>query len=48
MAVELSASRAQTDELRGIGYALAAVLMFGLMDAASKYLSTRYPTAQIV
>ena len=44
----LSATRAHTDELRGIGYALAAMLMFGLMDAASKYLSTRYPTAQIV
>jgi drug/metabolite transporter (DMT)-like permease len=48
VAVELSATQAHTDELRGIGYALAAMLMFGLMDAASKYLSTRYPTAQIV
>ena len=25
-----------------------AMLMFGLMDAASKYLSTRYPTPQII
>lgn len=35
-------------ELRGIMITLAAMLTFGLMDAASKYLSTRYPTVQVV
>lgn len=35
-------------ELRGILITLLAMLLFGLMDAASKYLSLRYPTAQII
>ena len=35
-------------EYRGILITLLAMLMFGLMDAASKYLSTRYPTPQII
>ena len=37
-----------TPELRGVLITLLAMLIFGLMDAASKYLSTRYPTAQII
>ena len=41
-------SRLRTPEFRGILIALAAMLTFGLMDAASKYLSARYPTAQII
>lgn len=48
MAVEAVTERAHGPELRGIGLALAAMLMFGLMDAASKFLATRYPAAQIV
>jgi drug/metabolite transporter (DMT)-like permease len=40
--------RAAGTELRGILITLAAMLVFGLMDAASKYLSTRYPTVQVV
>jgi len=43
-----AAGRLRSAELRGIVLALAAMLMFGLMDAASKYLSTRYPTPQIL
>lgn len=42
------ADRLRSAELRGIVLALAAMLMFGLMDAGSKFLSTRYPTAQII
>jgi drug/metabolite transporter (DMT)-like permease len=34
--------------MRGILITLLAMLLFGLMDAASKYLSTRYPTPQII
>ncbi len=49
MAVELAGGAGRISaELRGILLALAAMLMFGLMDAASKYLSTRYPTPQII
>jgi drug/metabolite transporter (DMT)-like permease len=40
--------RKLSPELRGILITLLAMLMFGLMDAASKYLSTRYPTPQII
>jgi drug/metabolite transporter (DMT)-like permease len=47
--VALSAlARGRTGEFRGIVMALAAMLVFGLMDAASKYLSARYPTPQII
>ena len=35
-------------EMRGIAITLAAMLLFALMDALSKYLSTRYPTPQIL
>ena len=34
--------------MRGIAIALAAMFLFGLMDAVSKYLSARYPTPQIL
>lgn len=37
-----------TPEIRGILVTLLAMLTFGLMDAASKYLSARYPTPQII
>jgi drug/metabolite transporter (DMT)-like permease len=37
-----------TPELRGILTTLAAMLLFGLMDAASKYLAARYPAPQII
>jgi drug/metabolite transporter (DMT)-like permease len=40
--------RAVSAELRGILVTLAAMLLFGLMDAASKFLSTRYPVPQIL
>lgn len=40
--------RALPSELRGILTALAAMLLFGMMDALSKYLSARYPTPQII
>ena len=43
-----AAGRLRSAELRGIVLALCAMFMFGLMDAASKYLSTRYPTPQII
>src|SRR5215207_5800564 len=43
-----AAGRLRSAELRGIVLALLAMLMFGLMDAASKFLSTRYPTPQIL
>ena len=43
-----AAGRLRSNELRGIVLALAAMLLFGLMDAASKYLSVRYPTPQII
>jgi drug/metabolite transporter (DMT)-like permease len=39
--------QAVSAELRGILITLAAMLLFGLMDAASKFLSTRYPVPQI-
>jgi drug/metabolite transporter (DMT)-like permease len=39
---------AASSELRGILIALLAMLLFGLMDAGSKYLSARYPTPQII
>jgi drug/metabolite transporter (DMT)-like permease len=42
------AGRAVSTETRGILIALSAMLLFGLMDAVSKYLSTRYPTPQII
>ena len=48
MAVQVASGQAHGPELRGIGLTLAAMLMFGLMDAASKFLATRYPAAQIV
>ena len=48
MAVGVTSGRAHSGELRGIGLALMAVLLFGLMDAASKFLAARYPIAQIV
>lgn len=35
-------------ELRGILITLVAMFLFGLMDAGSKYLSTRYPIVQIL
>jgi hypothetical protein len=38
---------AVSKEIRGIAITLAAMLLFALMDAVSKYLSTRYPTPQI-
>lgn len=47
MAVSATAQRS-AGEFRGILLALAAMLTFGLMDAASKYLSARYPTPQII
>jgi hypothetical protein len=34
---------AVSKEMRGIAITLAAMLLFALMDAVSKYLSTRYP-----
>ena len=40
--------RAARPELRGVLTVLAAMLLFGLMDGASKYLSARYPTPQII
>ena len=40
--------RAASTELRGILVTLAAMLLFGLMDAGSKFLSTRYPVPQIL
>jgi len=40
--------RAASAELRGILITLAAMLLFGLMDAGSKFLSTRYPVPQIL
>jgi drug/metabolite transporter (DMT)-like permease len=40
--------RAASAELRGILVTLAAMLLFGLMDAGSKFLSTRYPVPQIL
>jgi drug/metabolite transporter (DMT)-like permease len=43
-----AAGRVRSAEFRGILLALSAMLMFGLMDAASKYLSARYPTPQII
>ena len=48
MATEAAIGRAGSAELRGILLALLAMLLFGLMDAASKYLSARYPTPQII
>lgn len=42
------ARRAASAELRGILLMLLAMLLFGLMDAASKYLVARYPTPQII
>ena len=48
MAAQAAAGRLRSAELRGILLALSAMLMFGLMDAASKYLSARYPTPQII
>ena len=48
MAVEAASARAPSAEPRGILLALSAMLLFGLMDAASKFLSARYPTAQII
>ena len=48
MAVGVTSGRAHSGELRGIGLALMAVLLFGLMDAASKFLAARYPITQIV
>ncbi len=48
MRQEALPQRAAGTELRGILITLAAMLVFGLMDAASKYLSTRYPTVQVV
>jgi drug/metabolite transporter (DMT)-like permease len=44
----LTTRAAAGTELRGILVTLAAMLTFGLMDAASKYLSARYPTVQVV
>ncbi|UEM07759.1 DMT family transporter (plasmid) [Skermanella rosea] len=35
-------------ELRGIAITLAAMLLFGLMDAVSKYLSVRYSAPQVL
>ena len=35
-------------EVRGIGLALAAMLVFALMDVCSKYLASRYPAPQIL
>lgn len=48
MASQAAAGRLGSGELRGILLALGAMLLFGLMDAASKYLSARYPTPQII
>lgn len=48
MATQAAAGRFRSGELRGILLALVAMLLFGLMDAASKYLSARYPTPQII
>lgn len=48
MGVGVTSARANPGELRGIGLALLAMLIFGLMDAASKFLAARYPVAQIV
>lgn len=44
----MRAGRALPAELRGILITLLAMFLFGLMDAGSKYLATRYPTAQII
>jgi drug/metabolite transporter (DMT)-like permease len=46
--IGIAAARRLTPEVRGILVTLLAMLMFGLMDAASKFLSTRYPTPQII
>lgn len=43
-----SAASEASPELRGIVIVLMAMLLFGLMDALSKFLATRYPTAQII
>ena len=48
MAVGVTSAQAHSSELRGIGLALLAMLIFGLMDAASKFLAARYPITQIV
>ncbi|MFO1075745.1 MAG: DMT family transporter [Geminicoccaceae bacterium] len=40
--------RAPAPELRGILILLVAMLLFGLMDGLSKFLSARYPTPQIL
>lgn len=44
----MPAARLGSPELRGIAITLIAMLVFGLMDAVSKYLSMRYPTPQIL
>jgi drug/metabolite transporter (DMT)-like permease len=46
--VAAAAGRLRSAEWRGIVLALSAMLLFGLMDAASKFLSARYPTPQII
>jgi drug/metabolite transporter (DMT)-like permease len=48
LALQAATGRLGSGELRGILLALAAMLLFGLMDAASKFLSARYPTPQII
>ena len=48
MPIGIAAAGKLSPELRGILITLLAMLLFGLMDAASKYLSTRYPTPQII
>jgi drug/metabolite transporter (DMT)-like permease len=45
---KLSSRSTASTELRGILVTLGAMVLFGLMDAGSKYLATRYPTAQII
>jgi drug/metabolite transporter (DMT)-like permease len=48
LTIDTAAGRARSVEFQGIILALLAMLLFGLMDAASKYLSARYPTPQII
>jgi drug/metabolite transporter (DMT)-like permease len=43
-----SVNTTASKQIRGIAMTLTAMLLFGLMDAASKYLSVRYSTPQVL
>jgi drug/metabolite transporter (DMT)-like permease len=45
---DAAGSAAGSKELRGIAITLAAMMLFGLMDAVSKYLSARYAAPQVL